>query len=560
MSLLDISNLTLDLPSGRSLRLLDGITLSVEPGETVGLVGESGSGKSLTARTALGLLPARSRTSGSVLLDGTDMITCAPAEALARRRETVSMVFQDPRSGINPMRRIGDFLTESLRLNHGWSQDRADTRALELLRSVGLPRAESHLSQFPHELSGGMLQRVMIAGALSTSPRLLVCDEPTSALDVTTQAEIVEVLKHQQMTRTMGMLFITHDLNLASVLCDRVYVIHSGRIVEHGSALSVFTSPHADYTKRLIAATPSITFSDDEPNSTLVDEKPHAPATSRESSTPALDVQGLSKTYSIRGRTTLRAVDNVSFSVAPGTALALVGESGSGKSTVARMLVGLEKPDTGGILVDGVSRSTRPRGRSERRERAQAVQIVFQDPYLSLDPRITAGAAIEDALRLLSPLRNDDARARVIELLDQVGLTEKHAQAKPRTLSGGQRQRVAIARALAAAPGILILDEATSALDVSVQAQVLDVIDDIRAERGLTLVFISHDLAVVRRVCENAIVMRHGVVVESGDTERLLRNPQHPYTRLLLDSIPQPSWNLPDTSGSSTGAEQISAI
>jgi peptide/nickel transport system ATP-binding protein len=546
MTLLEISELTIDLAGRSASRLLDGISLRVEAGETVGLVGESGSGKSLTARTVLGLLPGGARAGGSVLLDGTDMLRCPAGEALARRRGTVSMVFQDPRSGVNPVRRIGDFLTESLRLCHGWSKPDADKRALDLLRSVGLPRPESHLSQFPHELSGGMLQRVMIAGALTTSPRLLVCDEPTSALDVTTQAEIIAVLRQQQETRGMGMLFITHDLNLASALCDRVYVIHAGLIVEHGNARAVFANPQAEYTKRLIAATPSITSAVARP--VLADAHGLNPLDARVDApgprTPALEARRLTKTYSIRGADDLRAVDGVSFSVDRGAALALVGESGSGKSTLARMLVGLERPDEGDILVDGVSRSKRLAGRVERLERARAVQIVFQDPYLSLDPRISAGSAIEDALRLHSPSRHADARARVLTLLDQVGLAGKHAQARPRTLSGGQRQRVAIARALAASPEVLVLDEATSALDVSVQAQVLDLIDEIRRERGLTLVFVSHDLAVVRRVCETTAVMRQGAVVESGATAELLEHPRHAYTRLLIDSIPKPGWSL----------------
>ncbi|MCX2747874.1 ABC transporter ATP-binding protein [Arthrobacter sp. MI7-26] len=541
MSLLEISGLTLDLPSEPSCRLLDGISLNVGAGETVGIVGESGSGKSLTARTVLGLLPGGARTSGSVLLDGTDMLRCPPSVALDRRRDTVSMIFQDPRSGMNPVRRIGDFLTESLRLCEGWSKADADERALELLRSVGLPRPESHLSQYPHELSGGMLQRVMIAGALTAAPALLVCDEPTAALDVTTQAEIINVLRKQQETRGMGMLFITHDLNLAAALCDRVYVIHSGRIVEYGSALSIFTSPRADYTKRLVAATPTIPSVSGRRSSAAAS---HGRAPSAGSAEPALEARGVSKCYAIRGGADIRAVDDVSFRVPPGGALALVGESGSGKSTLARMLVGLERPDSGDILVDGVSRSTRPRSRAERLKRARAVQIVFQDPYLSLDPRIPAGAAIEDALRLHSTLRGVEARARVLTLLDRVGLTEKHSQSKPRTLSGGQRQRVAIARALAAAPGVLVLDESTSALDVSVQAQVLDLIDEIRRERGLTLVFVSHDLAVVRRVCETTAVMKQGAVVESGATAGLLEHPGHPYTQLLIDSIPKPRRSL----------------
>ncbi|GAA3890766.1 ABC transporter ATP-binding protein [Leifsonia kafniensis] len=563
MSLLNISDFTLDLTTGSKARLLDEISLTVEEGETVGLVGESGSGKSLTARSALGLLPGLSETSGSVVLDKTDVLTASSAQVLALRRGTASMVFQDPRSGINPMRRIGDYLAESLILCNGWSRADAAERALELLRSVGLPRPEAHLNQYPHELSGGMLQRVMIAGALSTSPRLLICDEPTTALDVTTQAEIIGVLTEQQAQRGMGMLFITHDLNLASALCDRVYVLNSGQVVEHGGVKDVFTNPQAAYTQQLVAATPSVftraisvispaesaAFVETGPASTASVTAPSASSASAQPTGVMLEARSLSKTYYVKGNDPLIAVNNVSLSVVRGDALAVVGESGSGKSTLARMIVGLEQADTGDILVAGVTRASggrngRVRTKAERLERARTVQIVFQDPYLSLDPRILAGAAVEDALRLHTPLSHAESRTRVLALFDQVGLGEKHANARPRTLSGGQRQRVAIARALAVGPDVLVLDEATSALDVSVQAQVLEVVDEIRRQRGLTLLFVSHDLAVVRKVCETTMVMRRGEIVEHGQTADLLENPQHPYTQLLLDSIPRPEWEV----------------
>ncbi|MFT2817349.1 dipeptide ABC transporter ATP-binding protein [Leifsonia sp. A12D58] len=548
MSLLSITDLSLTLTTGTQATLLDQVSLYVDEGETVGLVGESGSGKSLTARAALGLLPTRAVTTGSVLLDGTEVLKCSSSEILSLRRTTASMVFQDPRSGINPIRKIGDYLTESLRLTHGWTKAAADARALELLRSVGLPRPEAHLNQYPHELSGGMLQRVMIAGALSTSPRLLICDEPTTALDVTTQAEIIGVLTDQQAKRGMGMLFITHDLNLASALCDRVYVLNAGQVVEQGGVREVFTNPQAEYTRQLVAATPSIVVTDATARGSraAVAVARDAPASETPSQgSPMLEARDLSKTYMVKGAP-IRAVAAVSFAVARGDALAVVGESGSGKSTLARMVVGLERPDAGQILVDGTERPIAARNKEERLAMARAVQIVFQDPYLSLDPRITAGGAVEDALRLHSSLSHAEARSAVLTLFDQVGLAEKHAQARPRTLSGGQRQRVAIARALAVSPDVLVLDEATSALDVSVQAQVLDVVDAIRRERGLTLLFVSHDLAVVRRVCETTLVMRRGEVVESGRTCDLLERPQHPYTRLLIDSIPRPDWELGD--------------
>ncbi|KQW03518.1 ABC transporter ATP-binding protein [Leifsonia sp. Root4] len=537
MSLLTITDYTLVLPNGTTL--LDKVSLTIAAGETVGLVGESGSGKSLTARSVLGLLPDRAVTSGSVLLDGQEVLGAAQRDILKLRRSTASMVFQDPRAGINPARTIGDHLTETLRLCEGWPKERATKRAVELMEAVRLPRPEDHLRQYPHELSGGMLQRAMIAGALTSSPQLLICDEPTASLDVTTQAGIISVLAEQRRTRNMGMLFITHDLNLAAAICDRVYVLSSGRVEEQGDAREVLSNPQAAYTKRLVAATPSIA------NAVNPVVPGAAVGAGGQSGAPArLEMREVSKSYERRGKGPITAVDTVSFTLPRGGALGVVGESGSGKSTLARMLVGLEPADSGEILLDGSPRGAIPNTRSERLAHARAVQMVFQDPYLSLDPRIIVKQAIGDAIRLHTQLSQSEAEQRVFELLDQVGLDERHANARPRTLSGGQRQRVAIARALAIEPELLVLDEATSALDVSVQAQVLDVVAKIRAERGLTVLFISHDLAVVRRVCENAVVMHRGQIVERGATAEILENPQHAYTRRLVDSVPRADWHL----------------
>lgn len=550
--LLGIRDLTLDLADGT--RLLHGISLSVAAGETVGLVGESGSGKSLTARTALGLIPARAATTGEVVLGGAGVLTATASELRGLRRHGAAMIFQDPRAGINPMRTIGDHLTEALRLAEGWPMDAAKARAVELLTAVRLPRPEEHLRQYPHEFSGGMLQRVMIAGALTTSPRLLVCDEPTTALDVTTQAEIIGVLSEQRARRGMGMLFITHDLNLAASLCDRVYVMSGGRIVEQGRAHDVLRDPRAEYTRRLVAATPTL-FG---PAPVARAARGAAPTgdTPAAAGAPMLEAIGIAKTYHRRGKEPVRAVIDATITVPRGGALGVVGESGSGKSTLARMIVGLESAEAGEIRIDGHARTAVPRARRDRLAHARSVQMVFQDPYLSLDPRMTAGRAIEDALRLHGGrgserrLSASESGRRVRDLLAQVGLGEKHAEARPRTLSGGQRQRVAIARALAIEPDVLVMDEATSALDVSVQAQVLDLVDRIRRERGLTVLFISHDLAVVRRVCDETVVMRRGQIVERGRTAELLAAPQHEYTRLLIDSVPKPGWDA-----ESAGAE-----
>lgn len=530
--LLDIRDLTLDLPNGR--RLLHGITLRVAAGETVGLVGESGSGKSLTARSVLGLLPDRAVVGGEVEVEGTSPLR-AGQQRQEIRRHRASMVFQDPRAGINPMRTVGDHVTEALRLCEGWSKQAARARAVDLLTSVRLPAPEDHLGQHPHELSGGMLQRVMIAGALSASPRLLVCDEPTTALDVTTQAEIVQVLRDLCAQTGMGMLFITHDLNLAGSLCDRLVVMKDGAVVEEGPAPAVLREPAAEYTRRLVAATPRIAGG-------AVADRTVAGGTVA-GGTAGVDVQlsasWVGKTYHRRGRAPVVAVADASLIIPRGGSLAVVGESGSGKSTLARMIVGLEEPDAGEIRI-GDRVLSAPRSRAEGLERAKSVQMVFQDPYLSLDPRIPAGRAIEDVLKLHTGRTGAGAAARALELLTAVGLGEEHLAARPRTLSGGQRQRVAIARALAVEPQLLVMDEATSALDVSVQAQVLDLVAGIRRDQGLTLLFISHDLAVVRKVCAETIVMRRGEIVEAGPTEQLLVDPRHPYTRLLIDSVPVP--------------------
>lgn len=551
MTLLDISELTLDLPNGT--RLLDGISLTVAEGETVGLVGESGSGKSLTARSVLGLLPDRAETGGSVHLLGRSVLGASRGGLLDLRRTSASMIFQDPRAGINPMRTVGDHLTETMRLCEKRSAADAKAVASSLLAAVRMPRPDEHLRQYPHELSGGMLQRVMIAGALTSSPRLLICDEPTTALDVTTQAEILAVLAEQRASRGMGMLFITHDLNLAATICDRVYVMSAGRVEEQGDARQVFRNPQAAYTKRLVAATPTIAVAGpalDRVGAPAPCRDPEAEVSIRASRSstgdtePMLVARGVSKTYLRRGKEPVHAVIAASIEIPRGDALGIVGESGSGKSTLARMIVGLEQADAGDIRIAGRDRTAVPTTRKERLAHARSVQMVFQDPYLSLDPRMTAGRAIEDALRLHTRLTTADARTRVLELLDQVGLGDRHAQARPRTLSGGQRQRVAIARALAIEPDVLVMDEATSALDVSVQAQVLSVVERIRRERGLTVLFISHDLAVVRRLCDETVVMKTGEIVERGRTVELLSAPQQPYTRLLIDSVPRPDWGL----------------
>lgn len=546
--LLQIDDLTLRVP-GRG-PLLHGVSLSVGAGEAVALVGESGSGKSLTTRAALGLFPERASLTGSVRVDGVDTVT-ADAAALRRiRRVKASMIFQDPRSGINPVRTVGDFLTETLVRWHGLSKADAAARAVTQLEQVGLPRAAALLDQYPHQLSGGMLQRVMIAAALLDEPELLLCDEPTTALDVTTQAGIVELLREQQQARGMGMLFITHDLGLAASLCERVVVLRGGLVVEEGSTADVFREPRETYTRELLAATPRIDldrFGDavgaaGGAGSSDSSAAPAAPDPADGGPVPEIVADGIVKRYRIPGRDDVVALDGVSFSLERGGSLGIVGESGSGKSTLARILVGLEEATEGELTIDGVARPKRPLNAAERRRFAATTQMVFQDPYLSLDPRIAVGRAVSDVIRLHRGQNRADAERTATELLGRVGILPEHLASRPKGLSGGQRQRVALAKALAAEPSMLVLDEATSALDVSVQAQVLTLVEEVRDQFGLTIVFVSHDLAVVSRICEHALVMQRGVAVEQGRTARILGAPQDPYTVQLLESRPQPLW------------------
>lgn len=526
--LLQIQDLTLGFPD--KAPLLDAVSLHVDDGEAVALVGESGSGKSLTIRAALGLLPERAAVSGTVSVRGLDTLTASRQRLMDLRRRDVSMIFQDPRAGINPVRTVGDFLGETLRFQ-GLSRAEATERSIAALEQVGLRRAKELTGQHPHQLSGGMLQRVMIAAALLNSPKLLLCDEPTTALDVTTQAGIVGLLREQQQARGMGMLFITHDLNLAASLCERVYVLRHGRVVEQGATQDVFLAPQQDYTRELVTATPVLDL-----------ESIPAPAAAP-GEVPLLSASGLCKRYELARGEILTALDDAGFSLPAGGSLGVVGESGSGKSTLARLVVALETATDGELTLGGKVRPRHRLGASERKVLAKDVQIVFQDPYLSLDPRIPVDKAVADVFRLHQRQGRAEATASARELLGRVGIAEERCGALPRALSGGQRQRVALAKALAARPRLLVLDEATSALDVSVQAQVLDLVEEVRDQFGLTILFVTHDLAVVSRLCSEILVMHQGKIVEQGPTARILEDPGQEYTRNLIGSRPRPLWD-----------------
>lgn len=532
-AVLELQGLGVAMPGPDGLQpLVRNCTLSVAAGEAVGLVGESGSGKSLSVRAIAGLLPERFVTTGTISVEGQDLAGLGARDLRELRARRIGMVFQTPRAHLNPLRTIGDFLTEALVTVAGVRRDDAEHRAVELLDEVGVTSPERRLRQHPGELSGGLLQRVMIAATLAMDPVLLLADEITTALDVTTQEEVMAVIGDLRRHRDLALLFITHDLALASAVCDRIVVMKEGTTIETLHAATMRADAREDYTRTLLSAS-------------LDDARP---AETDSDAAPLLVVDGLGKSYQVRtargrGHETLQAVDDVSLSLAPGASLGIVGESGSGKSTTARIICGLEAADAGSVEVEGRDWSAPARSAAERRARAQVVQMVFQDPYQSLDRRQSIRQALTETLRVHRPGDDDAAiRRRIAELMSAVRLDEALLDSRPRSLSGGQRQRVAIARALAAEPRILVLDEAVSALDRTTQVEILTLLERIRLTTGVALLMITHDLTVIRRLCDEVIVMRDGRVVERGPVDDVLDDPRAEYTRVLLDSIPREGW------------------
>ncbi|GAB3226815.1 ABC transporter ATP-binding protein [Kineococcus gypseus] len=506
------------------------VDLEVRPGELHALLGESGSGKTVTARAVMGVVdPAATVTAEELRLSGEDLLAMSSEQRRAVRGERMSMVLQDALSSLNPVLSIGDQLGEVLRVHRAWPRQRVTERAAELLDLVGIANPRQRLEDYPHQFSGGMRQRILIAMAVSLEPELLIADEPTTALDVTVQAQILRLLHDLRQTFDMGVLLITHDIGVVTEVADRVTVMRHGLVVETGDADQVLTSPRASYSRELLGAVPV-----PRPARVL------APSGSR-SPDVVLSATGMVRTF--RGgprwnRRTVRAVDDVSIDLRHGETLGVVGESGSGKSTLARMIVGLEAADEGTVLYGGRD-VTRRRGRRPGAQRG--VQMVFQDPYSSLDPRMRVRDVIAEPMVTARHGSRDGRRDRVAELLDLVGMAPEVMDRYPHQFSGGQRQRIGIARSLALDPQVLVCDEPVSALDVTIQAQVTDLLVAIQERLGVAVLFISHDLSVVRNLAHRVLVMHHGVAVEVGDTEQVFEAPRQAYTRRLLDSIPPAS-------------------
>jgi peptide/nickel transport system ATP-binding protein len=603
---LAIRDLVVEFPSpDGGLRAVDGVSYAVEPGRTLAVVGETGAGKSVTALAALGLLPAGRVISGSVEVDGVDLLALSESERRRLLGRLVAMVFQDPSAALNPVITVGAQLVEAIAMHQrGWTRARLRARAIELLGLVGVPQADLRARQYPHQFSGGMAQRVVIAMAIANRPRVLIADEPTNSVDVTIQAQLLELLRQAQVETGAATVLITHDLGVVAEFADRMVVMYAGRIVEEGSVRDIFARPSHPYTRALLASLPRLDApvalleaipgtppdmralppgcafaarcrqtagraicTSERPALLAVEAaaadasaghdsachfrneqpRPREPVTvaapTPEPGPPLLSVRNLVKHFALgagwlRAGVTVRAVDGISFDVRRGETLGLVGESGCGKSTTGNLIMRLLAPSAGTISFDGVDIS-RLRGR-EARALCRSMQMVFQDPYSSLNPLLSAGRNVVEPLRVQRIGSDAQRRDRAAALFDEVGLRPEHLDRWPDQFSGGQRQRIGIARALALDPALVILDEPVSSLDVSVQAQVLNLLRRLQASHGHAYVFISHDLSVVRHLCDRIAVMYLGRIVETGPRDAIFTRARHPYTRALLSAVPRP--------------------
>jgi len=577
-TLLEIKNLITEFRTEEeTVKAVNDVSFTLNKGETIGIVGESGSGKSVTSLSAMRLIPnPPGRIAGGEILfhgdDGVvDLAQASEKTMRGLRGNEIAMIFQEPMTSLNPVYTCGDQVAETILLHQKVTKKEAKEKTIELFKKVQLPRPESIFDTYPHQISGGQKQRVMIAMAMSCNPSILIADEPTTALDVTVQKTILELMNELQQEHDMGIMFITHDLGVIAELADKVVVMYKGKIVEQGTVLDIFTNPQHPYTKGLLACRPPLnkrlkwlpTVSDfmtidsdgtmhetnksveEVTNSLII--TPEQTAKQHETlfaQKPVLEIKDLKTYFPINkgmfGKTTdyVKAVDNVSFDVYPGETLGLVGESGCGKTTLGRTILKLVEPTEGRIVFEGTDLTEL--GTKEMREYRKKMQIIFQDPYSSLNPRITIGEAIMEPMRVHGVFNNDQERkARVMELLRRVNLPEQHFYRYPHEFSGGQRQRICIARSLALNPKFIICDESVSALDVSVQAQVLNLLNELKAEFGFTYIFISHDLSVVKFMSDRMIVMNQGEIVEMGLADEIYSNPKTDYTKKLIGAIPK---------------------
>jgi peptide/nickel transport system ATP-binding protein len=578
-TLLEVKNLVTEFRSeSETVKAVNDVSFTLSRGETIGIVGESGSGKSVTSLSVMRLIPnpPGKITQGEIIYHSqsqgeVNLVTLSEKQMRSFRGNEIAMIFQEPMTSLNPVYTCGDQVMEAILLHQKCSKKEAEERTLQLFKEVQLPRPEAILKSYPHQLSGGQKQRVMIAMAMSCNPSVLIADEPTTALDVTVQATILELMTKLQREHNMGILFITHDLGVIAELADKVVVMYKGKIVEQGTVLDIFENPKHPYTKGLLACRPPLNkrlkwlptvadFMTTDENGQFVEQSGSiykltdaltiSPEERKQGHTqlyaqqPILQIKHI-KTYfplkkNIFGKALsyVHAVDDVSFDVYPGETLGLVGESGCGKTTLGRTILRLIEPTAGEIIFEGKN-ITSIRS-SEMREMRKDIQIIFQDPYSSLNPRITIGKAILEPMQVHGILQNDTARKnRVIELLNRVNMNESHFHRYPHEFSGGQRQRICIARALALKPKFIICDESVSALDVSIQAQVLNLLNELKREFNFTYIFISHDLSVVKFMSDRMVVMNKGKIEEIGDADTIYNDPQTEYTKRLISAIPK---------------------
>jgi peptide/nickel transport system ATP-binding protein len=556
--LIHIKNLSISFFSdSEENRVVEDVSFDLNTNEILGIVGESGSGKSVSSLAILGLLPKKNcETSGSILFEEKELLDCSEKDFRSIRGNKISMIFQEPMSSLNPSLTCG-FQVQEIILNHfNISKSAAKKQVIELFKKVKLPRTETIFNQYPHQISGGQKQRVMISMAIACKPKVLIADEPTTALDVTVQKEIIELLKELQSETGMSIIFISHDLALVSEIADKVVVMYQGKIVEQGNSKVIFKNPKELYTKALINSKPSLDvrlkklptvedyISDRINTEVYTDTEREETLKNIYNEEPILVVKNLKKYFISEKKwfsnqqSTVKAVDGVSFEIYEGETVGLVGESGCGKTTLGRTILGLEEVSDGEIIYKGKDISQL--SKKEFKELRKEIQIIFQDPFSSLNPRIPVGKAILEPMRVHKILNSDTERKEyVFNLLDKVGLEKEHFYRYPHEFSGGQRQRIGIARTIALKPKLIICDESVSALDVSVQAQVLNLLNELKSEFDFTYIFISHDLSVVKYMSDQLLVMNNGQIEEKGDADAIYKNPKTAYTQKLIEAIPK---------------------